>query len=467
MKKILISRFPIILASLTLLIVASFVRYNLYINSNQLTKEFLNQNSNELYSMDTLKLSSRLNSFSRALNWVCIEGEVNSQVFFSMKKAKCGSNLFQQHVEIKIPEANNSKISFTLKASEDLEILFSIFLFLQTALIVTLVFVTKKAEEEKMKNEIEISKLSRKMFHDIRSPLASLSAIASSASFSNKNELDIFQTSILRINDTANVLLNKTRSNMIVLPSFVKIEALVNETIEEKKKEYSNLNINIVGLNNLRATVFLVPSEIKNILSNLINNSIEACPGVPKINITSLIKNDQLEIIISDNGNGIPFKILKQLGSSEVTTKLNGNGIGLKDAIESMLEWGGNLEILESSSNGTKIKLTFVIKREDELFILIDDDILTRMTWETKAKKASVQLKTFATPDEFNSLKGSFPKDTVIYIDSELGEIKGEDLAHELHIEGFLNISLATGHPPENFNEFKFLKSIISKSAPF
>jgi signal transduction histidine kinase len=465
MKKILISRFPILLATITLLIVTSFLRYNLYINSKQLTREFLNQNSNELYSMDTLKVSSRLNSFSRALNWVCIEGEVNSKVFFSMKKGSCETGLFQQNVEIKIPEANNSKISFTLKSPKDLEILFLVFFLMQIALIATLILATRKAEEDKMKTEREISKLSRKMFHDIRSPLAALNTISDSTRFDSKAEHDIFKTSISRINEIANTLLQRTKNNPILLPLYGSLETTVLEIIEEKKREYSNLTINYEK--HSTALAFFEPSELKRVLSNLINNSVEAAQNEPIIFISIQQHANQIDLMISDNGSGIPQKIITQIGASEVTTKKAGNGIGLKDAFESMSEWGGQLSIIETSKRGTQLKLTFSIKDENKFYILIDDDSLTRITWENRAKKAGVELRTFEGPEDFFAHKDKFPKNSILYIDSELGKTKGEVLAFELHNEGFNNISLTTGHSAENFKTLKFLKSVISKDAPF
>lgn len=433
----------------------------------QLSKEFLNQNMSELYSMDTLKVSSRLNSFSRALNWVCIEGEVDSKSFFSMKKGNCKTSLFQQNVGIKIPEASNTQISFTLKISKELELLFIIFLLLQIALIATLIAATKKAEEEKTKSERETSKLSRKMFHDIRSPLASLNTIAETTTFESKTEHEIFQTSIFRINEIANSLLSKTKSGTILLPSYVNLEPFLESVVEEKKREYRQIDFHINFVNKISVQVFLEPAEFKRILSNLINNSVEACRDNPKIELSITQEADKLVLIISDNGTGIPKKIIDHLGTKEITTKKEGNGIGLKDAFESMLEWSGSLDILETNKSGTKIKLTFLSKAEIELFILIDDDDLTRITWESKARKAGFHLRTFASPKDFNIAKSGISKNAIIYIDSELGDIKGEAFALDLHKEGFINISLATGHPAENFKEFDFLNSVISKAAPF
>ncbi|MGZ3808484.1 MAG: ATP-binding protein [Bacteriovorax sp.] len=468
MKKILISRFPIIIASFTLLIVTCFLRYNLYVNSDQLSKEFLNQNANEIYSIDTLKLSSRLNSFSRALNWVCIQGEVNGASFFHAKRGTCDTDLFQQKVQIFVPEANNLKISLTLKLSKDLELLFSLFLLFQLALIISLIIATKISEEDKRQQELKFLQLSRKMFHDIRSPLASLNTIAQGMNFSQSIEEQIFKGSISRINDIANSLLSTTQKQIIQLPLFQETSSVIKEIIAEKKIEFANRELTLVFESTTDAKAFFEPIEFKRILSNLINNSIEAANNSKiSIQIKAQLKEQSFLLDIIDNGTGIPQKILTKLGQEEISTKKKGNGLGIKEAADSMKEWTGQLEILETSPAGTTIRLIFKAKVEVKQYYLIDDDTLVRMTWESRAKKNGISLQTFNSHHAFFEIKNSIPKDSVIFIDSELGNIKGEDIALTLHEEGFIDLSITSGHPAENFKKFNFLRSVISKAAPF
>jgi hypothetical protein len=101
------------------------------------------------------------------------------------------------------------------------------------------------------------------------------------------------------------------------------------------------------------------------------------------------------------------------------------------------------------------------------LAVLIDDDAIVHMNWEDAAEHAGVKLKAFKTPAEFLMNLEAFPKDTPIYIDSELGaDIKGENVAADLKEKGFTNIRLATGHPPENFAHLPWLK-VIGKESPW
>ncbi len=474
MKKFLTSRLPLILSTVTLLIVTVFLRYNLYISSYQLSKEFQTQNAHELYSIDVLKISSRLHSFSSAINWVCIYGGVNGNAFLNMKRGNCNSGLLQQKVEITIPEADNLKIIFTLKFSNEMQRLFGLFLLMQLMLITSIVYATKKSEGEKRKKELDLYELSRKTFHDIRSPLATLNSIADAMKLEKNNDYLLFQKSIIRINEIANNLLSKTKMELkIDIPLGYSIVPFIEEIINEKIIEYKDLNLKITLKSESIINAIVIPMEFKSIISNLINNSIEACRHkTPEIQINVFQNEKIVHLKLSDNGLGIPPKLLSTLGLEEISTKSKGNGLGLKQAYTTLTEWNGAIEVLETSSSGTifLISLQSDFKKIDELnsvVILIDDDELVRATWESKAKKKGVSFHSFEGIQSFKNSLSKFNYNSEIYIDSELGESKGEDFASELHALGFQNISITSGHPTEKFEKFTFLKSIITKKSPF
>lgn len=59
-------------------------------------------------------------------------------------------------------------------------------------------------------------------------------------------------------------------------------------------------------------------------------------------------------------------------------------------------------------------------------------------------------------------------KHTVIYIDSNLDtEIPGEIYAKELYKNGFKDIHLSTGYPPDKFKSVFWIKSVVGKIPPF
>jgi len=99
--------------------------------------------------------------------------------------------------------------------------------------------------------------------------------------------------------------------------------------------------------------------------------------------------------------------------------------------------------------------------------ILLDDDVLVHMTWKVAAKAAGIALKAYKTPEDFAAGIETLPKDTPMYIDSELGNnIKGEDIAKDLHEKGFADITMSTGYGPDKFTHLPWLK-VSGKEPPF
>ena len=103
MKKLLALTKPLPISVLSLLIVSVFLRYYLAINSDQMLREFKNQNFREIYSMDTLKLASRMNALSSVINRVCMEGSVDGRSFYKMERGECETGIFQHRKKLLVP----------------------------------------------------------------------------------------------------------------------------------------------------------------------------------------------------------------------------------------------------------------------------------------------------------------------------------------------------------------------------
>jgi signal transduction histidine kinase len=312
------------------------------------------------------------------------------------------------------------------------------------------------------KNKV-LNKFTRQMSHDIRSPIASLHQLFELNRVLTEQEMKIFKTSLDRIDYIANSYLDVSKKSYVA-PTSSNLKELVIEISNEKEIELKDLNIHL-QMHDINAV--FVKEELKRILSNLINNSYEATKSTPKnINISTTESSDFNILQITDYGTGIPSSILNQIGTNEITTKAKGNGLGLLHAMETLKEWGAVLKISQTDITGTTIQLMF--PKSQKIVVLIDDDELVRLTWDSKAKRQNIDLKTFSSYELFLKDKATINKDSKIYIDSELGNnTKGEDIAVLLHNEGFSDISMATGHSQEKFTNFKFLKGVISKSPPF
>jgi PAS domain S-box-containing protein len=74
---------------------------------------------------------------------------------------------------------------------------------------------------------------------------------------------------------------------------------------------------------------FFDPKQIKQVLINIVKNSVEAMPKGGKLSIESRLKDDCIEILISDTGKGIAPQNLTDIFNPFVTTKPKGTGLGL------------------------------------------------------------------------------------------------------------------------------------------
>ena len=111
----------------------------------------------------------------------------------------------------------------------------------------------------------------------------------------------------------------------------------------------------------------IIPQDIGRVLLNLFNNAFYATnqeqkdmtgqqPYVPTVTIVTKKLNDKIEIHVSDNGNGIPQKIIDKIFQPFFTTKPTGQGtgLGLSLAYDIVKAHGGEIKVETKESEGTE-----------------------------------------------------------------------------------------------------------------
>jgi len=227
----------------------------------------------------------------------------------------------------------------------------------------------------KLEIELAISKtisdLSAQVAHDIRSPLAALDSSLNYISQLPEEKRIIIRNAINRIRDIANNLLEKYRYNSNEKFDFDNnqtknlktclISTIIDQVITEKRLQYKTkpqINIDFELTNNsygLFSNIDLV--EFKRIISNLVNNSVEAIP-YDKGNIKVILSSEDEYVIVKvkDDGRGIPPEILSRLGEKGLTfNKKGGSGLGLYHSKTTLERWSGKLEINSELNKGTEI----------------------------------------------------------------------------------------------------------------
>jgi len=93
--------------------------------------------------------------------------------------------------------------------------------------------------------------------------------------------------------------------------------------------------------------------RLKQVFINLIKNSYEA--KATNIKLKTTIKKDTIEIVVSDNGEGISKKGLKKIGQLFYTTKSNGTGIGVNMVKQIVNLHQGNIRYDSKVGEGTSV----------------------------------------------------------------------------------------------------------------
>lgn len=113
-------------------------------------------------------------------------------------------------------------------------------------------------------------------------------------------------------------------------------------------------------------TVMADESQIKQVLLNIISNSVEAMAGAvnPRLTISSGLSwtKDEMFIAISDNGKGMTPDERLKAGTPFFTTKDKGTGLGLSICYQIVNEHGGRVCIESQEGIGTRFTITLPCK---------------------------------------------------------------------------------------------------------
>ena len=331
----------------------------------------------------------------------------------------------------------------------------------------------------RLESELAVSKatsdLAAQVAHDIRSPLAALGAAAKGLEMP-EDQRKLVEGAVGRMQGIADDLLQRYRAPLAAhdaaKPAVYDLGGLIEQVLSEKRiqhKDKTGVKIEFNGApGEIKALV--EPKELQRLLSNLVNNSVEAFTGPGTVSVGLSATDGKVLLEVKDDGKGIPAEILAKLGQKgETHGKAGGNGLGLYHARTTVEGWGGNFKIESEQGKGTSVYISLprAGTPAGKMAILLDDDMLVHMNWKLAAKAAGVELKAYKTPEELSAGAKNLHKDTPVYIDSDLGNnIRGEDIAIELRDKGFTYITMATGHGPEKFAHLPWLK-VTGKEPPW
>ena len=232
----------------------------------------------------------------------------------------------------------------------------------------------KKREIETAKKQA-LFELAEQVAHDIRSPLAALKTFEADLPEISEDKRANVRKAVSRIGDIANDLLNKYNMNSASEnsgsgsePATVEnISGILASVMMEKRLQFRSRGDIKIGAHKdfcLESFAVVQPIEFSRLISNLINNAVEACGESGTVQIAVASDPSNHRIVIQDSGKGIPKELLPRLGRrGETFGKVGGSGLGLFHAKQSVERWGGSLSIDSSLGVGTKVVITLPSSR--------------------------------------------------------------------------------------------------------
>ncbi|WP_245628630.1 sensor histidine kinase [Salidesulfovibrio brasiliensis] len=134
--------------------------------------------------------------------------------------------------------------------------------------------------------------------------------------------------------------------------------------LSEQRAKYANVRINTVlgeGLPEIPAS----PSEMQQVVLNLVNNAIDAMSGKGgDLTMTTRHANDEVVLVVSDTGMGIPRANLSRIFDPFFTTKPvgKGTGLGLSIIYGIINKMGGEISVTSTVDIGTAFTIRLPVE---------------------------------------------------------------------------------------------------------
>lgn len=208
----------------------------------------------------------------------------------------------------------------------------------------------------------------------------------------------------------------------------------------------------------------------------IMNSKVTYLNTCPKdaINYQNHISGKFLQIDFIDNGCGIPYELYNRIFDPFFTTKdkFSRSGLGLTQALGTIIKHSGILTLKSAINNGTTISAYLPCKEEKmqmsfDLFVnktkilVIDDDEIVRQVLEMLLKDLGYEVISSSDPYEAISIF-DLNKDSIDLVISDMimPKLNGKELFYRIkEIKKNLRFILLSGYTKNNVDE-KFLNDI-------
>lgn len=294
--------------------------------------------------------------------------------------------------------------------------------------------IENKLRENRIKDQETFRQFISTMAHDITSPLSALEMLSKSCGNLDEGQKAALASIVNSIKNISNALLQRYKKDqyedsMRVVQN-IPVALALAEVVEQKKHEY------MVKKDRIDIHCFMTPSSkftfvkidrssFDRMISNLINNSVEAIDGRSgRIDVQLKSDKSSVTLCIKDNGRGMSKDTANRIvrGIPVETTKEEGHGIGMSQINAVLQRYGGKIAISSEIDVGTEITLTFprcaapdwftdsLTLKKGSTILILDDDTSILEAWKQLLSQKAIDMKCFSDEESLSNFIESMPE---------------------------------------------------------
>jgi signal transduction histidine kinase len=110
----------------------------------------------------------------------------------------------------------------------------------------------------------------------------------------------------------------------------------------------------------VRMTLEGIPAgPVYPVVSNALRNAVEACGRDDCIEVEASLEAGRVEIVVRDDGPGVPPDLLERVFEYGVTSKAKGHGVGLALSQDIVDQLGGTIAIVNNPEGGATFRVSY------------------------------------------------------------------------------------------------------------
>jgi len=217
-------------------------------------------------------------------------------------------------------------------------------------------------ERERLSRLAATGELAATLAHEIKNPL---NAIGGAAAYLRNNFrgalirefLKIISDEVSRINALTTTLLNFARP-VVPRPRESDLNLIVSDTVDLLEPEAKENGVILrKNLYHRLPPLKVDPDQIKQVLINLLINSLDAIKEGGEVQVSTDARNGEVILSVRDNGEGIPEEVMESIFNPFFTTKTRGTGLGLAISKKIVREHGGDILVESRPGEGSEFRI--------------------------------------------------------------------------------------------------------------